>query len=91
MKPDWKPVSEPPRMIGRYLIARRNSNSTEFVAHYPPSGMIGRYLITRRHRNCAEFGAYCPQLAKWVDCYGEEINDVIGWAHAPEPMREDQP
>jgi hypothetical protein len=66
MNVDWKPVSEPPRMMGRYLITRRNSNS-------------------------AEFGAYCPQSSTWVDSYGEEINDVIGWAHAPEPMREDQP
>jgi hypothetical protein len=64
MKPEWIPMSRPPRMIGRYLI-------------------------TRRHRHYAEFGSYYPQSAKWVDSYGEEINDVIGWMHAPEPMMED--
>jgi len=64
MKPEWIPVSRPPRMIGRYLITRRN-------------------------RNHAELGAYSPRSATWVDCCGEEINDVIGWMHAPEPMSED--
>jgi hypothetical protein len=69
MNADWIPASQPPRMMGRYLVTRKSL------------GFMVRSVA---------IGIYYPQTKTWTHVNLDPIQDVIGWMHAPEPMKEDE-